>query len=182
MERDDGACAYILGTLRNATATSKGNRDIISHTTTPHVHHGFFVHFFVVPARLRLEMTKFLSFFLRGGNGKAINSTISVWTRAPLFSSNINSPLFSNWSTWDNREMVWKHAECFCQRPVNERRRCRIVRSLLLVLGPQRPYIPRILKPDLHILFTITGFFGPLQATVGRMTQERLSKLPIPPP
>ena len=55
--------------------------------------------------------------------------------------------------------------------------------SLLLVLGPQRPYIPRILKPDLHILFTITGFFGPLQATVGRMTQERrLSKLPIPPP
>ena len=101
---------------------------------------------------------------------------------APLFSSNINSLLFSNWSTWDNREMVWKHAESFFQRPVNGRRRCRIVRSLLLVLGPQRPYIPRILKPDLHILFTITGFFGPLQATVGHMTQERLSKLPIPPP
>lgn len=36
--------------------------------------------------------------------------------------------------------------------------------NILLVLGPQRPYIPLILKPDVHILFNITGFFGPLWA------------------
>ena len=109
-------------------------------------------------------MTKFLSFFWeRERQGDKFYYLCLNSGAAPLFSSNINSLLFSNWSTWDNREMVWKHAESFSQRPVNWRRRCRIVRSLLLVLGPQRPYIPRILKPDLHILFTITGFFGPFQ-------------------
>ena len=46
-------------------------------------------------------------------NGKAINSSISVWTgaRTPLFSSNINSLLLSNRVTWENREMVWKDSE-----------------------------------------------------------------------
>ena len=48
--------------------------------------------------------------FFEDGNGKAINSIISVRTRAwpPLFSSNINSPLLSNWANWNNRKMVWK--------------------------------------------------------------------------
>ena len=42
---------------------------------------------------------------------------ISVWTRVrpPLFSSNINSLLSSNWANWDNREMVWKDAEAIFQ-------------------------------------------------------------------
>ena len=51
--------------------------------------------------------------FFEDGNGKAINSIISVRTRAwpPLFSSNINSPLLSNWANWNNRKMVWKDEE-----------------------------------------------------------------------
>ena len=50
--------------------------------------------------------------FFEDGNGKAINSSISVRTRAwpPLLSSNINSLLLSNRATWGNREMVWKDA------------------------------------------------------------------------
>ena len=45
-------------------------------------------------------------------NGKAINSTISVWTRAlpPLFSSNLNPLLSSNRTTSENREMVRSHS------------------------------------------------------------------------
>ena len=47
------------------------------------------------------------------GNGKTINSPISVWTwaRPPLFSSNTNFLLLSNWANLDNCEMVWKDAE-----------------------------------------------------------------------
>ena len=70
-----------------------------------------------------------LSFF-DDGNGKAINSTISFWN--PLFSSNITSLLLSNWATWDNREMVWKDAGAIFQRRCHGRRRCLIVRSLLI--------------------------------------------------
>ena len=68
------------------------------------------------------------------GNGKVINSTISLWTRArsPLFSCNTNSLLFSSWVTWNKREMVWKDAESIFQRPCNGRHRCRIVRSLII--------------------------------------------------
>ena len=38
------------------------------------------------------------------GNDKAINSTISVWNRARslLFSSDLNSLLLRNWTTWDD--------------------------------------------------------------------------------
>ena len=43
MERDDGACADILGTLRNydGDCNGNGNRYIFSKTTTLHVHHDF---------------------------------------------------------------------------------------------------------------------------------------------
>ena len=37
----------------------KKRNGLISRTTTLHVHHGFFVHFFAVPPQLRREMTKF---------------------------------------------------------------------------------------------------------------------------
>ena len=45
---------------------------------------------------------------LGDGNGKAINSTISVrtWARSPLFSSSQNPLLLSNRANWDNREKV----------------------------------------------------------------------------
>ena len=48
---------------------------------------------------------------LENGNGKEINSTISVWTRArsPLFSSNVDSLLLINRATWDYRQIVWKN-------------------------------------------------------------------------
>ena len=55
----------------------------------------FFEHSLAVRARLPRKMTKFYLFFFsfEDGNGKAINSTISVCTqvRHPLFSSNIPS-------------------------------------------------------------------------------------------
>ena len=49
--------------------------------------------------------------FFEDRNRKAINPTISAWTRAqaPFFSSNINSLLFSDWATWNNHEMVPKN-------------------------------------------------------------------------
>ena len=54
---------------------------------------------------------------------------------APLFSSNRNSLLSSDWVTWDNREVVLKGAKSIFQRRFHWRRRCRIVRSLLLWEG-----------------------------------------------
>ena len=40
----------------------KNNRFRVSNTTTLHVHHGFFVHFFVVAARLRREKAQMSRF------------------------------------------------------------------------------------------------------------------------
>ena len=66
--------------------------------------------------------------------------------RPPLFSSNIKSLLLSNWVTWDNREMVWKNAESIFQRRFYGSRRCRIVRSLVLLLKRQKFQIYLILS------------------------------------
>ena len=65
---------------------------------------------------------------LENGNDKAMNSTISDWTRArsPLFTSNLNSLLLSKRATWDNREVVSKDAKSIFQRRFYGRRRCRI--------------------------------------------------------
>ena len=70
--------------------------------------------------------------WLENGNGKAINFTFSLWkrTRSPLFSSNRNSLLSSNWVTWYKREKVVKDSKSIFQRRFHWRRRCRIVRSL----------------------------------------------------
>ena len=70
---------------------------------------------------------------LGNGNGKAINSTISVRIRARslLFSSKLNSLLLSNWAPWNNREKKWKDAKSIFRRRFHGRRRCRIVRSIL---------------------------------------------------
>ena len=109
-------------------------------TTTLHVHHWpFFVYFFAVPAQLTTWNDQILS-LIENGNRKALNSTISVWARArsPLFSSNQNSLLLSNRANWDNRENVLKtflkkDAESIFQRRFHGRRRCRIVRSLIVI-------------------------------------------------
>ena len=51
----------IIGTLRNDDGDDNENVTIglISKTTTLHVHHDFFVHFFVIPAQVRREMANF---------------------------------------------------------------------------------------------------------------------------
>ena len=74
---------------------------------------------------------------LGNGNGRVINSTISVTTRARslLFSSNPVSLLLSNWDPWINREKKWKDAKSIFQRRFHGRRRCRIVRSCTNVCG-----------------------------------------------
>ena len=67
----------------------------------------FLVHFFATPAQLRHEMAKFKWRSLENGNGEAINSSICVNSGgSTLFSSNINSFLFSILVTWYNREEV----------------------------------------------------------------------------
>ena len=70
------------------------------------------------------------------GNGKAINSTLSVRTgaRSSLFSSSQNPLPLSNRTNWDNREKVWNDAKSVFQRRFHGRRRCRIVRSLFSIL------------------------------------------------
>ena len=70
------------------------------------------------------------------GNGKAINSTLSVRTgaRSSLFSSNQNPLPLSNRTNWDNREKVWNDAKSVFQWRFHGRRRCRIVRSLFAIL------------------------------------------------
>ena len=88
----------------------------------------FFVHFSAVPARL-----------LWGRERQAMNSAISVWTRAgPLSSAPTQQ---SKWVTWDNCKMVWRDAESIFQRSFHGRRRCRFVRSQLVFLNAinQRP-------------------------------------------
>ena len=52
------------------------------------------------------------------GNGKAINSTISVRTgaRSSLFSSSQNPLPLSNRTNWDNREKVWNDPKSVFQR------------------------------------------------------------------
>ena len=74
---------------------------------------------------------------LESGNGKAINSTISVqtWARSPLFSSSQNPLLLSNRANWDNGEKVLNDAMSVFQRRFHGRRPCRIVRSLVFEVG-----------------------------------------------
>ena len=103
----------------------------MSKTTTLHVHHAFFLHFFCSRCIITTWNDQILS-LLGNGNGKAKNSTISVRTRAwsLLFSSNPNSLLLSNWAPWKNRGKKWKDAKSIFQRRFHGCHRCRIVRSL----------------------------------------------------
>ena len=53
----------IIGTLRNydgdGNENVKNTIGLMSKTTTLHVHHAFFVHFFAIPVQLRREMANF---------------------------------------------------------------------------------------------------------------------------
>ena len=106
---------------------------LVSKTTTLHVYYAFL---YISLPSLHDYDVKWPNFIIRvfeDWNGKAINSTIPVWTRVwpPLFSSNLNPLLLSNWATWDNLEMVWKDAKSIFQQGFHGHRRCRIVRFLL---------------------------------------------------
>ena len=61
--RNQGAEVKELGILRNYDGDVNGNVKkaigLMSKTTTLHVHHAFFLHFFAVLAQLRREMVKF---------------------------------------------------------------------------------------------------------------------------
>ena len=123
------------------------------------MHHAFLYKSFLCrPCTTTTWNDQILSFF-EDGNGKAINSTISVWTRAwpSLFSSNINSLLLSNWATLYTHEMVWKDAESIFQRGFHGRRRCRIVRSLKQQL--RRRLRKRHLKSEFALLQTLSRLF-----------------------
>ena len=99
---------WTLATLRNYDGDGKENvkkaLGLMSKTTTLHVHHAFFLRFLCTTTTWNDQILS----LLENGKGKAINSTISVRTRAPspLFSSNQNSLLLSNRANWDNREKV----------------------------------------------------------------------------
>ena len=133
-----------------------------SKTSTLHVHHAFLPTFLYRPCTSTTWNNHVLS-LLGNGNGKGINSSISVWTRArsPLFSSNPKYLLLRNWAPRANREEKWKDAKSIYQRRFHGRCRCRIVRSpvwctcnvVVLVIKPiiyclalLLPSCPRILE------------------------------------
>ena len=79
---------------------------LMSKKATLHVYHAFLNTFLLSLHNYDVKLNDQILSLLENGNGKAMNSTISVWTRARslLFSSNQNSPLLSNRANWYNRE------------------------------------------------------------------------------
>ena len=104
---------------------------LMSKTTTLHVHHAFCT--FLCRPCTTTTWHDILS-WLENGNRKAINFTFSIWnrTRSPLFSSNRTPPLSSNWVTWYKGEKFVKDAKSIFQLRFHWRRRCRIIRCLML--------------------------------------------------
>ena len=99
--------------------------DLISKTTTRHLHHAFL--YIYLPSLHNYDQILSL---LGNRNGKALNSTISVrtWARSALSSSSQNPLLFSNRANWDNREKNENEAKSVFKRCFHRRRRCRIAR------------------------------------------------------
>ena len=90
-----------IGTLRNYEGDGKENVKkaigLMSKTTTLHVHHAFLHISLLSLHNCDVKLNDQILSLLENGNGKAMNSTICVWTRARslLFSSNQNSLLLS---------------------------------------------------------------------------------------
>ena len=86
----------------------------MSEKTTLHVDHAFL---YIYLHSLYNYVVKWPNFkYIWKGNGKAINSTIYVWTRARclFLRSNPNFLLLSNWAPWNNREKKWCEV-CFLE-------------------------------------------------------------------
>ena len=79
----------------------------MSKKATVHVHHAFLYTLLLSLHNHDVKLNDQILSLLENGNGEAMNSTISAWTRARslLFSSNQNS-LLSNRANWDNNETV----------------------------------------------------------------------------
>ena len=103
---------------------------LVSKTTTLHVHHAFsFISF-----RSLHNYDQILSFFWgreRQGDSFYHLCLNSAWP--PLFSSNLNS-------------LLWKDAESIVQWRFYRRRRCRIVRSLIVYDGDNNENSKRFIK------------------------------------
>ena len=120
---------------------------LVSKKTTLHVHHAFLyiplpsLHDYhvkwpnLIIIIIIIIIIIFFFFWGRGRQGDKFYHLCLHSGTAPLFSSNRNSLLSSDWVTWDNREVVLKDAKSIFQRRFHWRRRCRIVRSLLLWEG-----------------------------------------------
>ena len=97
------------------------------HVCCPLIHHSFFLslHYTMLSCPFLCRSSTTTISLLENGDGEAINSTISFWTRArsPLFSSNLNSLLLSSRATCDHCAIVW---EGRFQWRFHGRRRCRI--------------------------------------------------------
>ena len=99
-----------IGTLRNYDGDCKENVKkaigLMSKTATLRVHYAFLYISLLSLHNYDVKLNDQILSLLENGNGEAMNSTISVWTRARslLFSSNQNSLLLSNRANWDNSE------------------------------------------------------------------------------
>ena len=165
-----------------ATATSKSKRFSWQNNNSARVSY-VFVHFFAARPWTTTTWNDQILSFVEDGNGKAINSTISVLTRmrSLLVSSNINSLLLSKWATCDNREMVWKDAESIFQRGFHGRRCCRIVRSLITFAKDQiNVYAtPKYgIKPTRYVTLLISArrSFSPSQKSRRHNRRDVLTK------
>ena len=124
----------LLGTLRNYDGDGNGNFKKINRFNEQNNNSArascFFVNFFAVLARLWQWHGQILSL---PENGKAINSIISVWTRARVPSLQFQKFLsfLFNMAVWDNFLTVSKDKKPIFLRRFHGRRRCRVVRSLL---------------------------------------------------
>ena len=126
----------IVGTLRNYDGDGNGNvqspTGFISKTTTLHVHRAFL---FISSPFLHNNDVKWPNFKLTWERERrGAKFTIFVWTRtrSPLISSDLTSLLSGNWLTWYKVEKVSEDVKSIFQRHFHWRRRCRVVRSLLV--------------------------------------------------
>ena len=105
-------CTYLIGTLQNHD--DDGNGNVINKYFRFNAQNNnsarascFFCIFLCLHCTTTTWNDQILS-LLEKGNGKAINSTISVWTRArsPLFSRSQNPLLLNIMAKWDKGEKV----------------------------------------------------------------------------
>ena len=114
---------------RQKKTTTTNNR-ISEQKATLHVHHTF-LYISLQSLHNDVKWPNFKFTWERGRQGDKFYHLCqnSGRVRSPLFSSNPNSLLLSNWASWNNHGKKWKDAKSIFQRRFHGRRRCRIVSS-----------------------------------------------------